>query len=206
MKAIPIKKRALITRLDSIAEEFYRLPHKWKHHPLPKTSVEDLRQYLDNPNFSGHPEVSNRVDWVGRTATARYKQLTGALIGAINDMAMGEVLGKFYYDTILFQPPATGWTGWHNGGDKPRKFVKFIHNSGHGFTNYIKDGKRTKITDRHRPADTKDWTCLIGELDGSTTWMSDRNMGDTPRFVMDISIKNTYNEAFENLEQFIKNV
>jgi|TARA_A100001011_G_scaffold392734_1_gene480980 hypothetical protein len=208
MKAIPIKKHSLITRLDSIAEEFYRLPHKWKHHPLPKTSAVDLKAHIADAKFSGHPIQSNSIDWVGRTSTDRYKRLTLALLGAINDMASEEGLlhGEFYYDTILFQPPATGWTGWHNGGDKPRKFVKFIHNSGYGFTNYIKDGKRTKIEDRHRPADTKDWTCLIGELDGSSTWMSDRNMGDTPRLVIDISIKNTYNEMFANLEQFIKNV
>jgi len=203
MKAIPIKNFKIIQRLDKIGEDLYGLPHKWKHHPLPKTTVADLRNKMDNPNFSGHPELSNSIDYVGRAVSRNFTARNQALIGAIKELTSNNM---WYWDTMTFQPPKTGWTGWHNGGNKPHKFISFIHNAGTGFTNFIKDSKRTKIEDRHIPTHTKDWTCLVGELDGSTTWKSDRNMGDTPRIVLTLAIKGKYGTAFNELETFIKNV
>ena len=46
----------------------------------------------------------------------------------------------------------------------------------------------------------------MGELDGSTTWKSDINRGDTPRLVLTLAIKGRYNRAFEEFETFVKNV
>ena len=202
MKAIPIKNHQIIQRLDLIGEDMYGLPHKWQHHPLPKCDVATLKNYIDNPNFSGHPEKSNSIDYSGRAVSKDFRDRTLALIGAIKELTVNE---HWYWDSMMFQPPATGWTGWHNGGDKPHKFISFIHNSGTGFTNFIHDGKRTKIEDRHRPSDTKDWTCLVGELNGKDTWKCDRNMGDTPRLVLTLAIKGKYHKAFDELETFIKN-
>lgn len=203
MKAIPIKNHQIIQRLDLIAEDMYRLPHKYKLHPLPETDVATLRTLMADEDFNGFPKVSNNIDYAGRGVTVDFRDRTEALLKAIKNLTNND---KWYWDSMIFQPPATGWTGWHNGGDKPRKFIKFIHNSGVGFTNFVKGNKRTNIEDRHIPTHTKDWTCLVGELDGSTTWMSDRNMGDTPRLILDISIKGRYIEAFDILEDFIKNV
>lgn len=202
MKAIPIKNHQIISRLDLIGEDMYKLPHKWKHHPLPKTDIETLRNYMDNPNFSGHPEVSNNIDYSGRGVSVDFRDRTAALIGAIKELTGSS---HWYWDSMIFQPPATGWTGWHNGGDKPHKFISFIHNSGTGFTNFIKNGKRIKIEDRHIPTHTKDWTCLVGELNGVDTWKSDRNMGNKPRIVLTLGIKGKYGQAFSTLEDFIKN-
>lgn len=181
----------------------YKMPHKWKHHPLPKTDVATLRNYIDNPNISGHPEVSNSIDYSGRAVTRDFRDRTSALLGAIKNLTN---CSHWYWDSMIFQPPATGWTGWHNGGDKPHKFISFIHNSGTGFTNFIHNGKRIKIEDRHIPTHTKDWTCLIGELNGVDSWKSDRNMGDTPRLVLTLGVKGKYLNAFNEVETFIKNV
>ena len=203
MKAIPIKNHQIISRLDLIAQDMYKMPHKWKHHPLPKTDAATLRNYMDNPNFSGHPEVSNSIDYSGRAVTKDFRDRTLALLGAIKKLTN---CPHWYWDSMIFQPPATGWTGWHNGGDKPHKFISFIHNSGTGFTNFIHNGKRIKIEDRHIPTHTKDWTCLIGELNGVDSWKSDRNMGDTPRLVLTLGVKGKYLDAFNEVETFIKNV
>lgn len=203
MKAIPIKNHQIIQRLDLIAEDMYGLPHKYKLHPLPQTTIEDLRIVMADENFNGYPKKSNNLDYAGRGVSKDFKDRTLALIGAVKELTN---IKSWWWDSMIFQPPATGWTAWHNGGDKPRKFIKFIHNSGTGFTNYIKDGKRTKIEDRHIPSHTKDWTCLVGELDGSTTWMSDRNMGDTPRLILDLSIPSKYSKEFKIFEDFVKNV
>ena len=107
---------------------------------------------------------------------------------------------------MVFQVPETGWTAWHNGGNKPRYFVRFIHNSGVGFTNYIKDGKRTKIEDNHNPETTKNWTCITGYLDGNTTWMSDRNLGSHPRVIFDLSIDGKYHESVKQFIEFIETI
>jgi len=203
MKKIPIKKHEIVQRLDLIAQDMYKMPHKWKHHPLPKTDVATLRNYMDNPNISGHPEVSNSIDYSGRGVTADFRDRTSAFIGSVELLTNSK---SWYWDSMIFQPPATGWTGWHNGGDKPHKFISFIHNSGTGFTNFIHDGKRTKIDDVHNPETTKDWTCLVGELNGTDTWKSDRNMGDSPRLVLTLGIKGKYVEEFNLFEDFVKNV
>ena len=65
---------------------------------------------------------------------------------------------------------------------------------------------RTKIKDDHNPTTTKDWTCLVGDLDGSTTWKSDRNVGDKPRLVLTLAIDGRYHEPFNKLEEFIQSV
>jgi len=203
MKAIPIKNHQIISRLDLIAQDMYRMPHKWKHHPLPKTDIATLRTYMEDSDHNGFPEKSNSIDYSGRGVTADFRDRTLALIGAVRKLTNNP---NWYWDSMIFQPPATGWTGWHNGGDKPHKYITFIHNAGIGFTNFIHNGKRTKIEDRHIPTHTKDWTCLVGELNGQDTWKSDRNMGDKPRPVFTLAIKGKYGDAFTTFDEFIKDV
>ena len=181
----------------------YKLPHKFKRKPYPKTDIATLKTLMADENFQGFPKGSNNIDYSGRSVSVDFRDRTAALIGAIKELT---ACPHWYWDSMIFQPPVTGWTAWHNGGDKPHKFISFINNGGEGFTNYIKGDKHTKIEDRHRPADTKDWTCLVGELDGSTTWKSDINRGDTPRLVLTLAIKGRYNNAFEEFETFVKNV
>ena len=98
MKAIPIKNFKIIQRLDKIGEDLYGLPHKWKHHPLPKTTVADLRNKMDNSNFSGHPELSNSIDYVGRAVSRNFTARNQALIGAIKELTSND---KWYWDTCL---------------------------------------------------------------------------------------------------------
>ena len=206
MKALPIKDHQIISRLDIIAQDFYALPHRWTYKPLAKTSAADLREIMADENHNGYPKKSNSIDYAGRSISKNFKERTNAFLGSVRQLTDNQA---WYWDSMVFQPPATGWTAWHNGGDTPRYFFRFIHNSEKGFTNYIKDGKRTKLTDQHHPTTTKDWTCVHGLLDGSTTWMSDRNLGNTPRIVFDISIPSRYHNqanAFADFIQTPKNV
>lgn len=203
MKAIPIKNHKIIFRLDKIAEDMYKLPHKYSMNPRPKNSIANLREKMADENCSGFPEVSNSLDYSGRAVSVWFRDRNRALLGAIKELTENE---GWYWDSMIFQPPVRGWTGWHNGGDKPHKFVSFIHNAGKGYTNFVHNNKRTKIKDEHNPTTTKDWTCLVGELDGSTTWKSDRNVGNKPRLVLTLAIEGKYHRAFGELEDFIQRV
>ena len=53
------------------------------------------------------------------------------------------------------------------------------------------------------------WTVLAGTLDGNQ-WLSDRNLGDYPRIVLDMSIASTkhdeFNEAVDLLEQYVEEI
>ena len=203
MKQVQIREHQIIQRLDLMAEDFLRLPHQWKHHPMPKTSAEDLREVMADENHNGYPKKSNNIDYAGRAVSKNFKDRTAALLGSVKLLTDNQ---SWYWDSMIFQVPATGWTAWHNGGEKPRHFVRFIHNSGVGFTNYIKDGKRIKIEDQHNPETTKNWTCITGYLDGNTTWMSDRNLGDHPRVIFDMSIDGKYHGAVEQFVEFIETI
>ena len=74
----------------------------------------------------------------------------------------------------------------------------------------MENGKSTKIKDKHetRPELTN-WTVLAGTLDGNQ-WLSDRNLGEHPRIVFDMSIASTkhddFNEAIALLEEYVEEI
>ena len=200
MKQIPIKEHQIIQRLDLLAQDFYKLPHRWTYKPLPRTTAADLREKMADESDNGYPKPSNSIDYAGRAISKDFKQRSSVFLGSVRQLTDNQA---WYWDSMVFQPPATGWTAWSNGGDRPRHFFRFIHNSENGFTNFIKDGKRIKVADQHNPTTTKDWTCVAGMLDGETTWISDRNIGDTPRIVFDISIPSRYHDQANAFAKFI---
>ena len=56
---------------------------------------------------------------------------------------------NWYFDEILVQPPEWGWSSWNCNNGKPKNFIRFIHNAGVGFTNWVDDGKWSYIPDKH---------------------------------------------------------
>ena len=63
-----------------MAEDFLALPHRWMHHPMPKTSAEDLRECMNDTNHNGYPKKSNNIDYAGRAVSKNFKERTSALI------------------------------------------------------------------------------------------------------------------------------
>lgn len=203
IRQIPIKNLQVIQRLDLIAQDFLKLPHHWKNSPLPDISIAKLRELQADENFNGFPTRSNNKDWVNRyDLNHNFRERMEALVGSFNMLAG---TSNFYWDSVVFQPPETGWTPWHNSKLKPRHFVKFIYNSGKGKTHAVQGDKRFKLEDQHNPTTTKDWTCIVGTMEGDL-WVADRNYGTKPRIILDMSIPTIYHGEFAIVEEFISSV
>lgn len=212
MKLIPLKNRRFLERLDKFAESFYKRPHTFKRQPRPDVSFSTLNSYKSDASFVGYPREHNYTDYaapayagVHDVKQTRWEDMRHFLLVAFKAGIPNADHPEWYYDTMCIQPPEVGFTGWHNNKNKPHYSLRFIHNSGRGYSIERKGNKQIKFKDQHTVSTgQKDWTCLYSyyPADGSV-WFADRNMGDKPRLVVDIAIPVRYQKKAEAAVGFI---
>lgn len=222
IKQVDVKNYRLLQHLDVMTERLLKLPQTFKSVPMPNNSYHRLRELMKvNDGRIEETNTNDFADRIGYTTKSNAVQArfngTTPWTRPIPDRAKYKFIqyfneelltGSWYWDSYEVQPPKYGWTAWHNSKNKPRHFIRFIWNSGEGYTTYVENGKSTKIKDKHdtNPGMTN-WTVLAGTLDGNQ-WLSDRNLGDYPRIVFDMSIASTkhdnFNEAVSLLEEFVE--
>ncbi len=223
IKQVDLKNYRLLQHLDVMTERLLKLPQTFKSVPMPNNSYHRLRQLMAvNDGRIEETNTNDYADKIGYTTKSNTVQATFnnsypwtrpipdrakyKFIQYFNEELL--ICNKWYWDSYEVQPPKYGWTAWHNSKNKPRYFIRFIWNSGEGYTTYVENGKSTKIKDKHdtNPGMTN-WTVLAGSLDGNQ-WLSDRNLGDYPRIVFDMSIDSirhtSFNEALELLEEEVE--
>ena len=214
MKQIPIKNIKLLRKLDSFATNLYRLPHTFEALPKPDLKFATLKTLMADANFVGYPKQHNYQSYEGevvhveggrtkkRLRTEKYFFLKHFQYG------MGEHFQqhpKWYYDTLTVMPPRWGHTGWHNSKNKGRHYIRFIHNTGSGYSISVKEKKQVTVKDQRRGTmGAGNWTCVAGHMgkDGKT-WFADHNTGSRPRAVIDVSIPERYSEEWDSAIKFI---
>jgi len=213
MKQIPIKNIELLKRLDSFATILYQLPHTFRSLPKPDITFATLKTLMADANFVGYPKTHNYQSYEGEVAFTRSgkykKRLRTEKYFFLKYMqyGMGEHYqqhAKWYYDTVTVMPPKWGHTGWHNAKNKPRRFIRFIYNSGSGYSIMVEGKKQTTIKDQRRDKGAGNWTCIEGfhPADGSA-WFADTNTGSRPRVVIDVSLPERYEQSVDSAINFI---
>ena len=224
IKQVNVQNYRLLQHCDVMVERLLKLPQTFKSVTMPNNSFHRLRELMKvNDGRIEETNTNDYADRIGYTVKTNKEQanfnFTYPWSRPIRDYAKYKFIqyfneelltGSWYWDSYEVQPPKYGWTAWHSSKNKPRHFIRFIWNSGEGYTTYVENGKSTKIKDRHEtnPGMTN-WTVLAGTLDGNQ-WLSDRNLGDYPRIVLDMSIASTkhdeFNEAVDLLEQYVEEI
>ena len=215
MKQIPIKNIKMLQKLDSFATILYNMPHTFSAKPKPDTTFATLKTLMADDTFVGYPRQHNYQDYSGNVApikggkmrkrlrTEKYFFLKYFQFGMGEDIQTHE---KWYYDTITVMPPRYGHTGWHNSKNKGRLYLRFIHNSGSGYSVSVKNKKQVTIKDQRRGIGAGNWTVLAGHMgkDGET-WFADVNTGGSPRVVIDVSIPEKYTKEHNAVINFLTN-
>ena len=215
MKQIPIKNIKMLQKLDSFATILYNMPHTFRAKPKPDTTFATLKTLMADDTFVGYPRQHNYQDYSGNVApikggkmrkrlrTEKYFFLKYFQFGMGEDIQTHE---KWYYDTITVMPPRYGHTGWHNSKNKGRLYLRFIHNSGSGYSVSVKNKKQVTIKDQRRGIGAGNWTVLAGHKgkDGET-WFADVNTGGSPRVVIDVSIPEKYTKEHNAVINFLTN-
>ncbi len=215
MKQIPIKNIKMLQKLDSFATILYNMPHTFRAKPKPDTTFATLKTLMADDTFVGYPRQHNYQDYSGNVApikggkmrkrlrTEKYFFLKYFQFGMGEDIQTHE---KWYYDTITVMPPRYGHTGWHNSKNKGRLYLRFIHNSGSGYSVSVKNKKQVTIKDQRRGIGAGNWTVLAGHMgkDGET-WFADVNTGGSPRVVIDVSIPEKYTKEHNAVINFLTN-
>ena len=215
MKQIPIKNIKMLQKLDSFATILYNMPHTFRAKPNPDTTFATLKTLMADDTFVGYPRQHNYQDYSGNIApikggkmrkrlrTEKYFFLKYFQFGMGEDIQTHE---KWYYDTITVMPPRYGHTGWHNSKNKGRLYLRFIHNSGSGYSVSVKNKKQVTIKDQRRGIGAGNWTVLAGHMgkDGET-WFADVNTGGSPRVVIDVSIPEKYTKEHNAVINFLTN-
>ena len=198
IQGLKIKNRNLMSALDRLAENHYKMNLPYKKQPEADVSLATLRTLKaeDNPKV----QKTNSHDFTNRFISRDQKYFYKIFLGLFNRNNNT----SWWIDEMSVQPPAWGWTSWNNNKNKPKRFFRFIHNAGEGYSQMVFDGKWKKIPDQHSVYN-KDWTCLYGVMDGEQ-WFSDRNLGNTPRFVVEIAIENDQYDKFNIAKELINNV
>ena len=192
MKTLTIQNSNLQTKLNGLAEVAYQQIATYKNQPLPNISLQRLRELMKDTNSS--KEEDNCLDYAYRDFSREWKDRKKTLLGSFN---LETNTTNWYYDEILVQPPEWGWSSWNCNSGKPKNFIRFIHNAGVGFTNWVEGGKWSYIPDN------TGWTVIAGTMDGDQ-WLSDRNRSAKPRFVLEVAIpsynSSEWNKALEIVE------
>tara|TARA_B100000927_G_C16436826_1_gene458003 strand:+ start:14 stop:667 length:654 start_codon:yes stop_codon:yes gene_type:complete len=214
MKQIPIKNIKLLRNLDNFAETLYKMPHTFEALPKPDLSFATLKTLMADAKFVGYPKQHNYQSYEGQIAPLQVGQHKRRLRTEKYfflkqfQQGMGEHFQQhplWYYDTVTVMPPRWGHTGWHNSKNKGRHYIRFIHNTGNGYSISVKDKKQVTIKDQWRGrVGAGNWTCISGHMgaDGKT-WFADRNTGAFPRVVIDVSIPEKYTSEVEGAINFI---
>ena len=198
MEIIKIENLNLITKLDKMAESLYGAMAKYKETPLPNVSLARARALMKDPEYV--KDQDNSIDYNMRFFSDQYKRRYYALLGAMKNATNSE---NWYYDEVLVQPATWGWSAWNNNRLKSKRFIRFIHNSGDGYTHFIEDGKWNYIPDKHT-TENKDWTCIAGVMDGEQ-WLADRNRSSKPRVVIELAINNKNIPEWEQAKRIVAN-
>lgn len=212
MKKLLINNREILDSLDSLATQVLQHPTTFRYTPPPNVTMARLKAVMDADD--GTIEESNGVDYAGRVFnTNEYQHYPNVDTGIKSFNARRPLMLKYQFlkwlkdttnnqawemDTWELQPEYHGWTPWHSGKNKPINFVRFIWNSGSGVTNYVAEGKHYKYRDS-KYTGQKCWNCLVGKLDGRQ-YLSDRNIGNHKRVIIQFSLPSKYNTA---LEEFV---
>ena len=208
MKNIPIKNIKFLERLDKLAESLYQYPHTWEGLPKPDLRYSTLRAYQADADFTGVPKEHNYKDYSTPCRHAQinkqdFKSMKHWFLTAIQAGIEGAKSPEWYYDTLTVMPPDKGFTGWHNNKNKPRHSLRFIHNSGRGYSVAVQNKRVHKVPDQFRAGmGGGNWTCIRNDFDGDT-WFADKNQGAKPRFVVDISIPRHLGNKMDAVESFI---
>jgi len=195
-----------------------RHPSTFKYLPKPDITMAKLREKMDLND--GIMDESNTVDYAGRTfftneylhqpaipgvSKAFNQPVPLALVKHLLDYIRRRTNNKAWtLDTYEVQPDKWGWTPWHNGKDKPINFVRFIWNSGTGFTRYVSHDKKAYKYQDSKYTGQKNWNCLVGKLDGRQ-WLADRNTGAHKRVVIQFVLPSKYGDAHNAFIDMIQN-
>ena len=223
MRKLLINNRGFLLELDKLATQVLQHPNTFRYTPPPNVSMARLKQVMDADD--GTIEESNGVDYSGREwITNEYihystndpyhrqaglkKSFNQAIPCSSKYMLLDYIRKKTFneaweMDTWEIQPEYHGWTPWHSGKNKPVNFIRFIWNSGAGVTNYVSGGKHYKYRDS-KYTGQKCWNCLVGKLDGRQ-YLSDRNIGNHKRIIIQFTLPSKYNEPVEELINLIQN-
>ena len=199
IKGLKIRNLEIIKRLDKMAEAVYKVPATYNQAPLPDVTLAKLRTKMKAND--GVYDETNSVDYSNRSVTGEIKYSRDAFLTSVRRYTGSQ---QWYWDSYEAQVPYWGWTSWHNNKDKPRKFIRFIHNSGDGHTRYVADKVYKKVPDQHSVYNS-DWTVLVGTMEGDE-WLSDRNRAGKPRVVFDLSIPTEYTKEWEKMISLINSV
>lgn len=215
IRKINLQNKRMIAKLNTFATAFYRMPHTFTSSPLPVTTYARLAELKADPLFNGIPAEHNYTDFSAATAGAPQSNLQpGSTV--IHNKKDFQVVKHFlketfkagipegshpdwYLDTLCVMAPEVGFTGWHNNWQKPKHSLRFIHNNGSGYTLFRVGDNQMKFID------APGWTCIYNySLADKSIWMCDRNKGETPRLVIDFSIKPRYVNKVEQVIEFIE--
>ena len=161
IKQVDVKNYRLLQHCDVMVERLLKLPQTFKSVPMPNNSYHRLRQLMAvNDGRIEETNSSDYADRIGYTVNSNKTQAnfndTYPWFRPIRDYAKYKFIqyfneellsGSWYWDSYEVQPPKYGWTAWHNSKNKPRHFIRFIWNSGEGYTTYVENGKSIKIKD-----------------------------------------------------------
>lgn len=202
MKPILINNPNLTLKLETLARLYYKKIATYNWNPRPHVSLARLHEIQADWAESGEyiEDIDNTIYYTGRNMGDVFTSRLNALVGAMNINCNTK---NFYISCIAVQQPKWGWSAWTNSQFHKRNIIRFIHNAGEGFTNWVEGGKRYKLPDQHREG--HNWTCITGTLDGDK-WLSDRNKGEYPRFIIELSCPNTNIPEFEKAKQIIQDV
>lgn len=228
MRAIRIKNIILLKELDKITKQMLKMPFTFNDlgRDKPDLTFAKLEEHKADGDFIGRPKevcmesrnytwetsyigaristLAEAQDWQplikGPFANYRTKFLTG-----FKQLIPGAENHNWYFDTIGVQPAKSGFQGWSNSKNMPRHSIRFVWNSGRGFSRGVADGRYTYIPDQKNISGSKDWTCILNSFDTEgETWFADRNTGRHPRVVIDMSIPVRYLPRYKEAINFIQ--
>lgn len=218
MKKILINNVGLLKDLDALAQQVLRHPMTYTYLPKPNISMAKLKEKMDAND--GIMDESNTIDYAGRIfqtheylhqpaipgVSKAFNQPTPCTLrNHIVDYIRRRTDNKQWeMDTWEVQPDKWGWTPWHNGKDKPINFVRFVWNSGTGFTRYISHDKKAYKYQDSKYSGQKNWNCLVGKLDGRQ-WLADRNTGIHKRVVIQFVLPSKYTKSHDEFINMIQN-
>ena len=208
MKQIPIKNIRFLDKLDMLAQSLYKYPHTHEGLPKPDLTYNTLRTYQADGDFVGYPKEHNYTDYAstcihGYRTSQEFREMKHWFLTSIKAGIEGAMSDEWYYDTLTVMPPDKGFTGWHNNKNKPHHSLRFINNSGRGYSVAVQNKRVHKVPDQYRSTGAGNWTCIRNDFDGDT-WLADKNQGSKPRFVVDISIPRHLGNKMDAVESFIK--
>jgi hypothetical protein len=174
----------------------YKQVATYDKEPAPDVSFKRLRDKMAMTT----PTVdrTNAIDYTGRYPSQELFDGIQAFRGALN---LNTHTSNWYISEVAVQPIKWGWTAWNNSHLKKRKFIRFIYNKGAGVTHWVDNGVRKQIPDQ---MSNNCWTVLAGSMEGKQ-WLADRNTGDSPRFVFEVSIPSKNINEWEKAKEIFRN-